>query len=69
MLFDPERQTWIDMDTPIGTSDPRIAMKKCEEIAEQQRRQGEVVELRGVKPSKSGRTHNCIFEREIQEDH
>ncbi|NEQ98818.1 MAG: hypothetical protein F6K30_19205 [Cyanothece sp. SIO2G6] len=68
MLFDPERKTWIDTDTRVNSSDPRIASKLCEAEAERQRQQGEVIELKGVRPSRSGRTHTCIFEREIQED-
>ncbi|MGB3615867.1 MAG: hypothetical protein WBA10_18880 [Elainellaceae cyanobacterium] len=67
MLFDPERKTQIDTDERVLTSDPRRAAKLCEDIAEQERKRGEVIELKGVRPSKSGKTHNCIFEREIQE--
>lgn len=66
MLDDPEKQVWLDTDTRVLTSNTRLAQSQCREIAEKNELRGEGrCTYKGVAKSKNGRSHVCIFEREI----
>lgn len=67
MLFDPEKPTRIDRDTRVPTGDNRKANTMCREIVEQLRSKGQVVRHLGVKKNKSGKSHQCIQEFEVDE--
>ena len=67
MLFDPEKPTRIDTDTRIPTGDLKEAYRKCRAIAETYIQNGEVCELYGVIPNKTGKSHNCAFIFELEE--
>ena len=66
MLDDPEKQVWLDTDTRVLASDIRLAQAQCRAIAANNELRGEGrCTYKGVIKSKSGRSHTCVFEREI----
>ena len=68
MLDDPEKQVWYDDSEMVYTSSRAEAERLCSTIADRNEKKGEGrCTLKGVKRSKTGKTHRCIFEREIDE--
>ena len=68
MLFDPEKKTRIDEDTRVPTGDAREALRMCRDEVEKEKRKGNVVRHLGVKKNRSGRSHQCIQEWEVDDD-
>ncbi len=68
MLENPENKVWLDADTIVATSDRQAAIRRCRELAEYNELRGEGrCTFCGVILNKSGKSHRCIFEREIEE--
>ncbi|NER00276.1 MAG: hypothetical protein F6K30_26865 [Cyanothece sp. SIO2G6] len=68
MLFDPEKPTRLDTDTTVPTGERQDAQRQCRAKAESWQQQGIVVRYLGVRRNRSGKSHQCIFEYEIDHE-
>lgn len=67
MLFDPDKRTRIDEGTTVPTGDTGRAHKMCRDEVAKLQKQGNVVRHVGVRKNRSGRSHQCIQEFELDE--
>lgn len=68
MLFDPEKKVRRDESFTVPTGNTGKAHKMCRDRVEKHQRDGHVVRHAGVRKNKSGRSHQCIQEWEVDDE-